>query len=123
AADAEANIIFGSVIDERMAEEVKITVIATGFAGKESPARAAAPRQASLPVVAARPAAAKPVPAPVAELPREAPRPAPARAAAPAAARPPPLPRRAVDPAGFKPLDEDQYDIPAFLRRGGSAAE
>lgn len=29
--DAEANIIFGAVIDERMSEEIVITVIATGF--------------------------------------------------------------------------------------------
>lgn len=31
AADEDANIIFGSVIDENMADEVKVTVIATGF--------------------------------------------------------------------------------------------
>lgn len=31
AADPEANIIFGAVIDERMDEEVRVTVIATGF--------------------------------------------------------------------------------------------
>src|SRR5258708_3285281 len=31
AADPEANIIFGSVIDERMGSDVKISVIATGF--------------------------------------------------------------------------------------------
>ena len=31
AADEEANIIFGAGIDESMTEEVKITVIATGF--------------------------------------------------------------------------------------------
>ena len=31
AADPEANIIFGSVIDERMGADVKISVIATGF--------------------------------------------------------------------------------------------
>ncbi|MFY9221461.1 MAG: cell division protein FtsZ [Blastocatellia bacterium] len=31
AADDEANIIFGAVIDERMADNMKITVIATGF--------------------------------------------------------------------------------------------
>jgi len=31
AADAEANIIFGAVLDESMKDEVKITVIATGF--------------------------------------------------------------------------------------------
>ena len=31
AADAEANIIFGAVLDQTMKDEVKITVIATGF--------------------------------------------------------------------------------------------
>jgi cell division protein FtsZ len=31
AADEEANIIFGTVIDARMGDEVKVTVIATGF--------------------------------------------------------------------------------------------
>lgn len=31
AADPEANIIFGAVIDESMTEEVRVTVIATGF--------------------------------------------------------------------------------------------
>jgi cell division protein FtsZ len=30
-ADPEANIIFGAVLDERMKDEIKITVIATGF--------------------------------------------------------------------------------------------
>jgi cell division protein FtsZ len=30
-ADRDANIIFGAVIDEKMSEEIKITVIATGF--------------------------------------------------------------------------------------------
>lgn len=35
AADPEANIIFGSVIDPSLANEIRITVIATGFAGAE----------------------------------------------------------------------------------------
>src|SRR6266540_1315357 len=42
AADPDANIIFGSVIDERLGEEVKITVIATGFHGREERSRALA---------------------------------------------------------------------------------
>ncbi|HQR30135.1 MAG TPA: cell division protein FtsZ, partial [Anaeromyxobacteraceae bacterium] len=50
AADPDANIIFGSVVDERMDDEVKITVIATGFARAEGGRpRAGTPRQASLP--------------------------------------------------------------------------
>ena len=32
-AHEDANIIFGSVIDETMGDEVRITVIATGFGG------------------------------------------------------------------------------------------
>jgi cell division protein FtsZ len=43
AADPEANIIFGTVIDDRMRDEVKVTVIATGFDGSKKlkqPARA-----------------------------------------------------------------------------------
>jgi cell division protein FtsZ len=34
AADADANIIFGAVIDERLDGEIRITVIATGFEGR-----------------------------------------------------------------------------------------
>ncbi len=38
AADPEANIIFGAVIDPRMQGDIKITVIATGFDSKPMPA-------------------------------------------------------------------------------------
>ena len=34
AADQDANIIFGAVIDERLQDEIQITVIATGFEGR-----------------------------------------------------------------------------------------
>ena len=34
AADANANVIFGAVIDESMGESVRVTVIATGFGGR-----------------------------------------------------------------------------------------
>jgi cell division protein FtsZ len=33
AADANANVIFGAVIDDAMGDEVRVTVIATGFGG------------------------------------------------------------------------------------------
>jgi cell division protein FtsZ len=42
AADPEANIIFGAVLDDRMKGEVKITVIATGFDRRPEHASAAA---------------------------------------------------------------------------------
>ena len=57
-ADAEANIIFGTVIDKEMTEQVKITVIATGFvheeearvsAAQQKPAAAAARSEAASP--------------------------------------------------------------------------
>lgn len=37
AADADANIIFGAVIDEALESEIKVTVIATGFRDGHSP--------------------------------------------------------------------------------------
>ena len=33
AADQNANVIFGAVIDDSMGDEVRVTVIATGFGG------------------------------------------------------------------------------------------
>ena len=42
AADPEANIIFGTSFNERLGEEVQITVIATGFDGKRPGARSSA---------------------------------------------------------------------------------
>jgi len=41
AAHEDANIIFGAVLDERMGEDVKITVIATGFRDQMMPERRA----------------------------------------------------------------------------------
>jgi len=137
AADPDANIIFGSVVDERMDGEVKITVIATGFAKAEGArSRGSAPRQASLPVasvVTARREAAPP-PLPTAARPAAEPRamparPAPSRAVAPpdepvAAPRPRTAPVRASrDVTPYQAGEEDQYDIPAFLRRGGQAKD
>ncbi|HET7753295.1 MAG TPA: cell division protein FtsZ [Anaeromyxobacteraceae bacterium] len=137
AADPDANIIFGSVIDERMGEDVKITVIATGF--KQEPIRLTNARhdaialtrpvsvavtapQAVAPVPARPVAPPQPVRPPPAQAP--APRPVPAVATATASARSasnaprPPAPVRRD--GSFKPLDDDQYDIPAFLRRGSA---
>ena len=55
AADTDANIIFGAVLDERMKDEVKITVIATGFEKKAEPSVVAA----SLAATTSTPAPAK----------------------------------------------------------------
>lgn len=37
AADPEANIIFGAVVDEKLGEEIRVTVIATGFDQRPTP--------------------------------------------------------------------------------------
>jgi cell division protein FtsZ len=42
AADPEANIIFGAVIDEHLEGQIQITVIATGFEGPRRTAEAEA---------------------------------------------------------------------------------
>jgi cell division protein FtsZ len=49
AADPEANIIFGTSFNERIGEEVMITVIATGFDGRRHVARGAAQAGAAAP--------------------------------------------------------------------------
>ncbi len=91
AADPEANIIFGAVIDDRMGTEVKISVIATGFDQNRPLRRIEQPlykRQ-----VESRPAER------------------PVRVAAPVAA-PPPAPA-----AEEKKFDPDDLEVPSFLRR------
>ena len=50
AADPEANIIFGTSFNERLGEEVQITVIATGFDGKRPGARSSAGSSTSAPM-------------------------------------------------------------------------
>jgi cell division protein FtsZ len=61
AADPEANIIFGAVLDETMKSEVKITVIATGFDRSHQMAAAATAGAAATPLHA-------PFQSPVSEL-------------------------------------------------------
>ena len=52
-ADPEANIIFGTVIDERMGDEVAITVIATGFDASRKRERTTAQATTSVEVASA----------------------------------------------------------------------
>jgi len=49
AADVNANVIFGAVIDETLGDEVRVTVIATGFGGGRRRRRAAAEPQVAVP--------------------------------------------------------------------------
>jgi cell division protein FtsZ len=72
AADADANIIFGAVIDDSLGDEVKVTVIAAGFTEVSSPASSGGlrpvERRESQPEAPAAPTpAAAPAPAPLIE--------------------------------------------------------
>jgi cell division protein FtsZ len=127
AADPEANIIFGTSFDERLGEEVVITVIATGFDAnrhRETVRRdtAAAPYDLSratrlerdfLGELEVRRAAADADARPMPEI-RPAERPAtepPARAERTVA--PEPVPSSVRSPR----YDADDLEIPSFLRR------
>ena len=92
AAHPDANIIFGASFDPTLDDEIRVTVIATGFedgsnqaeaapAAPAKPAAPAAPRTTGFFTGAAPAAEPAPAPAPVAE---PAPAPAPAPAAEPA---------------------------------------
>jgi cell division protein FtsZ len=61
AADADANIIFGAVIDDSLGDEVKVTVIAAGFTDASSSAASAAPPATLRPVERRQPVASGPV--------------------------------------------------------------
>jgi cell division protein FtsZ len=108
AADDDANIIFGAVIDEAMGDEIKMTVIATGFER----------------VQRRQPAPAPSLPAGLRELrdvqvgPRvgwDDVRPSPAVALAPSSKVVP----RALDPIILPAIEDGGHDldIPTFLRR------
>jgi len=49
AADVNANVIFGAVIDDAMGDEVRVTVIATGFGGGRRRRRSSAEPQVAVP--------------------------------------------------------------------------
>jgi len=107
AADEEAEIIFGSLIDENVADEVKITIIATGFSHRGAEVRRQPPAVTHVPT---RQTAAAPAETVVL---------GPVRA--PRATTPEPKPLAPTRPhkEPSLPLDEDQFDIPTFLRRQG----
>ncbi len=118
AVDPDASIYFGAVIHPRPQEEVRVTVIATGLREASRGLQAPAPRQ--------RVSAPEPPPAPLRE-PEVRPRmqeppptrePEGRRPAAPAEwergrARPSAQPPSAPQPQA----GEDDWDVPAFLRR------
>ena len=128
-ADREANIIFGTSLDETLADEVQITVIATGFAGNaRSQSGSAASLRTEFPFgrddgsvnwsasapsagASATPAAPYATPAQVAPTPSWTPSTHPAVSQEPIA---PHLASEGVSPA---PVAGDELEIPAFLRR------
>ena len=108
AVDPEANIISGMVIDEDLTDEMKVTVIATGF--DRAAERGEAPAAVRSAVEAWRPTSRTPAPAPKAS-PSVAPvaTPAPAPAASPAPAEPPRMaaPPMAAPPMASPPVREE----------------
>ena len=102
-ANEEAQINFGVVVNESMKDEVKITVIATGFQRENLPQlarRAVAAVDAVMPEPAPPPPPPAPVQAPVPELFRDL----------------PPAPPPAPEPAHELPISDD-LEVPAFMRR------
>jgi cell division protein FtsZ len=118
AAHEDANIIFGTVIDDALGDEVKVTVIAAGFEGGQPPRRQPGiARAADLRNQNGRPAPApQAAPAPVqAAAPAPAPQPAPVGASAAPAPRPAPAPQPAPRPS--RPADDDDdLDVPDFMK-------
>jgi len=107
-AHEDANIIFGAVIDERLADEIRITVIATGFgdlATRYNPRYSSSGAPITAPIQAA-------VTRPVDPIVMQPPTPT----------LPPPPPQQRM--FGNKPVRrmglivDDGLDIPAFKRRG-----
>ena len=104
-ADPNASIIFGVVNDDRMQDEVKITVVASGFGPTKRPQSAqqqAAQAQQAQQAAQAQPGAAEEEPARYGEV-----RP---RSSAPSP-QPAPEPRPSYDVG-----EQDDLDVPAFLR-------
>lgn len=97
AVDPEANIIFGTVVDESLGDQVRITVIATGFSDSN------VNRQDEL--FAAQQSQSK---AASAEPQRTAPATSPAQAA----------PTRNVGGTELPNFGNDQFELPDFLKRG-----
>jgi cell division protein FtsZ len=124
AAHAEANIIFGAVIDDALGDEVRVTVIAAGFDGGAPRARAQDPRRAQQrqpqPAVTASPRPTTPAPALRSDQDDEtvdlvaAEEPAHVRVqeTPPPAASRPQAPRRTIV---FDDSDDD-LDVPDFLK-------
>jgi cell division protein FtsZ len=114
AAHEDANIIFGAVLDEKMKDEVKITVIATGFKTDALPKRretaaAAAIAQTRTAAMYSTERPAAPASPPVAARPQSTPAPTPLREEAKSLAE--------VKSTVKANYEEDDLDVPAFIRK------
>jgi cell division protein FtsZ len=120
AADSEAEIIFGSLIDEEIKDEVKITIIATGFVHRD----ARQPQRSTMVVAQPTPVplVTRPAPSVLNAAREEVASLVPAKAGRVSSTEVKAIttpPRTAVVKDAALPLDEDQFDIPTFLRRQG----
>ena len=99
--DPDATIIFGTVVDESLGDQVRVTVIATGFndANVQQPLP-------TMTMPSSRPAAARPAAR------AAAPAPAPAPVAAPA-----PAPSMPINVSRPQASSSNEFDIPDFLKR------
>ena len=114
AADAEAEIIFGSLIDDAVKDEVKITIIATGFGPRDVKHRPSVAHQQAAQSVRTPPAS------PREEIQAAASGKLAVRTTSVADGRLAATVRHVPrDPS--LPVDEDQFDIPTFLRRHGNS--
>jgi cell division protein FtsZ len=121
AAHEDANIIFGAVLDEKMKDEVKITVIATGFKHVDRKERGAS--MAATVIQQTRTASSHSAPERARAMdfdsPPPSPRPAPAPVAVPSVK---PMPSRedisVSDISNVKTsFGDDDLDVPAFIRK------
>jgi cell division protein FtsZ len=129
AAHEDANIIFGAVIDESMKPgELRVTVIATGLEGERklvAPDRNAGSTRPAPPSenVYVQPIRREPAPHPRAEAaPGIAAQPDPAPPAQPRASAPVVQIHEPAPAPEFVSPFEDEYDVPAFLRKRRVAA-
>ncbi|MBI2590593.1 MAG: cell division protein FtsZ [Candidatus Blackburnbacteria bacterium] len=113
-ADADANIIFGATINEKLSDQMRITVVATGFDEMRSRlGRMVTPK----PVAPAASLAPQGI---VSAPPQPAPSPAtfPGSVFSRAAQPQPPQPREGALESNEKDEWGEKFEIPAFLRQG-----
>ncbi len=131
-AHEDANIIFGAVIDDKISEEIRVTVIATGFGdldkGTSRYSGSGAPITTMIAASATRPVDASEALAPVQHhtpMPMHTPEPPilqPTATPAPSAQIKQFPGSRPVRKMGMI-VDDSTLDIPAFRRRGEAAAD